>query len=184
MSEKWTSIPGYIGLYQVSDLGKVRALEKLDMIGRKRKEKLLKPSIGHKGYAKVTLYKNNIRKVIFVHRLVTWVFVRELPKGMKKLQINHVDGDKTNNSLANLEIVTPKENARHAKENGLTTAYEKGRNNKYARKVTCLLDGKVVHEFGAIVEAAQMLLICQQNISDALRGNRKKAGGFEWKYKK
>lgn len=94
-TETWKSITGYEGLYEVSNLGRVKSL-KFD------KEKILKPN-KVKGYLRVELLKNGQRKLLYVHRLVAAAFIPN-PKGLP--EVNHKDEDKTNNSVTNIEWVS------------------------------------------------------------------------------
>lgn len=110
--EHWKSIPEYEGLYEASDLGRIRSLPRATTSG-----KILKPYVNkHNGYCYVTLSKNNVRKQKRVHKLVMISFC-EIDES--RPQINHVDGDKTNNKLDNLKWCTQSENMKHAYENGL-----------------------------------------------------------------
>lgn len=107
--EKWISIKGYEGLYEVSDQGRVRSF-------RNKEERILKTYLQSSGYEVVCLCVNYKRKKIMVHRLVAIHFL-DNPKN--KPQINHKNGIKTDNRLINLEWNTPSENSKHAIENGL-----------------------------------------------------------------
>jgi hypothetical protein len=183
--EQWKDIKSFEGLYEVSNKGRVRALAKRNSLGNHLKEKLLKQTVNHKGYCRVVLYRDNKRHRFVVHRLVVSAFTGFVfPKGMRKYQVNHINGVKNDNQISNLEVVTPRENIQHAIETGLTEAYFKGSKNRYARPVVCFLNGVKFKEFGSMVEASKDLGILQQNISATVRGLRKSAGGFTWKYVK
>ena len=106
--EIWRDICGYEGLYKVSNFGRVKSLH----FGR---EKLLKAGVSNTGYANVSLTKNKTKKNFHVHVLVAGAF---LPNPEGKREVNHIDGDKTNNRVENLEWVTGSENTRHAIQNG------------------------------------------------------------------
>lgn len=106
--ERWKDIRGYEGLYQVSDLGKVKTL---------RKNKILKPGKAGKGYLFVSLVKNSVREKRYVHRLVLETFnPREdmdiKINGRSFLNVDHINNIKTDNRLENLQWLTPKQNTR------------------------------------------------------------------------
>lgn len=104
MTEIWRDIPGYEGLYQVSNQGQVKSL-------RFNKERLLSNrSTDSKGYRVVHLYNGQTSSVRSVHSLVALAFLGESPKGH---DVNHIDGDRLNNDLSNLEIITHRENILH-----------------------------------------------------------------------
>lgn len=119
MQEIWKDIKGYEGLYQVSNLGRVKSLPRKiynnGIIGKNKfyisKEKILKERIDHKGYFRVALCKNNIQKDYSIHRLVLENFVENVDN---KPCVNHIDGNKQNNNLENLEWCTYSENLNHA----------------------------------------------------------------------
>ena len=108
--EKWAAIAGYEGLYEVSDRGSVRSLDRVSLIPRKVKGKPLKPSLNGGGYKFVTLYKDGIGHPCRVHSLVIAGFVTPVECG-------HNNGDRLDNRADNLRWVTKSENqldrARH-----------------------------------------------------------------------
>lgn len=111
MEEVWKDIPEYENSYQVSNLGRIKSLaRKTNQADKKRytKEKILKQQKNMHGYMEVTLRKNNVRKHYKVHRLVMVAF-----HGETKLIVNHIDCNKTNNNLENLEYCTYQENSNH-----------------------------------------------------------------------
>lgn len=131
------------------------------------------------GYYLVTLVHEGKRRNAFVHRMVA-VFFIDNPEN--KPQVNHIDGNKQNNSINNLEWVTPQENARHAVELGLCDERRK------AQEVAILQynadKSTLVREHVSLHEAGRVTNIHWQNISKVCRGLRHTAGGFHWKYKK
>jgi len=117
---RWRNIKGYEGLYMVSDCGEIKSLNRTVKFPKGKcayrvKEKILK-HILCKGYHKVNLYKNSKPKIFPVHRLVVIAFI---PNTENKPQVNHIDGDKDNNNLSNLEWCTSSENIKHAFDTGL-----------------------------------------------------------------
>ena len=116
-AEIWKPIDGWVGLYEVSNLGRVKSLPRMTSSGnRSVSERLLKHNV-MKGYHCVTLQYDGQVKVYRVHRLVMDAFGGKQPS--EEYQVNHIDGDKSNNSIDNLEWVTPKENTDHAFDTGL-----------------------------------------------------------------
>ena len=113
--ETWKAIPNYEGFYEVSDQGGVRALERLDSLGRPRQGKFLKPDRNRRGYLRVTLHKDNIATRVFVHRLVLETFVGSCPQGMEACHWNDVAND---NRLENLRWDSPSANGHDAVRNG------------------------------------------------------------------
>jgi len=108
--EIWKNIQGYEELYQVSNGGRVKSL-------KWNKSKILKPALSGRGYLMIGIYKEGKRKPVNIHKLVAEAFLTRCPN---KNQINHKDGNKTNNLSANLEWCTCKENIIHARKTGLT----------------------------------------------------------------
>lgn len=112
--ETWKDITGFEGIYQISNLGNVKSLERLvkgKFNLRINKEKILKPVKDIHGYYWVTLYYGDKRnKRIKLHQLMAITFLNHIPCG-HKLVVNHIDFNKENNTLNNLEIITQRENA-------------------------------------------------------------------------
>jgi hypothetical protein len=123
--EIWKDIKGFEGLYQISNYGRVKRLSKKvfnkGLVHGKEyfisKEIILKNATISKGYQGVTLTKNKKRYSKKVHRLVAEAFI---PNPENKSQINHIDCNKKNNCVDNLEWNTQSENLKHAFKNGLT----------------------------------------------------------------
>jgi hypothetical protein len=113
MEEIWKDIPEYEGLYQVSNLGRVKSLPKEWVSGRgairKHNGKILKPQKEIHGYVHVSLWNNGKGKFYKIHQLVAMAFLNHKPCGMK-LVIDHINDDKTDNCLDNLQIVTSRFN--------------------------------------------------------------------------
>lgn len=109
MQELFKYISGYEGLYQISNLGNVRSFKAVSKGGN------LKP-VYRKGYATVILRKNGVSKVHSIHRLIAEAFI---PNPDNLPYINHIDGNKSNNDISNLEWCTQLENMRHAFNTGL-----------------------------------------------------------------
>jgi hypothetical protein len=109
--EQWRDIPGYEGYFQVSNMGGVRRIAHAEQYNRKANlgPATFKPN--KRGYWEVMLARPKFRKLYLVHRVVMLAFVGPCPEG---LQVNHINGDKRDNRLENLEYVTASENMRHA----------------------------------------------------------------------
>jgi hypothetical protein len=100
--ENWKDVKGYELIYKVSNLGNVKSL-------KYGKENILKPGKNSTGYLVVVLYKDKIKKTIKVHQLVAQSFLSHNINGYEKV-IDHIDDNKLNNNVDNLQIVTPRYN--------------------------------------------------------------------------
>ena len=129
--ELWRDIEGYEGLYQISNLGRIKGLDRVNVSenGRRTrvKSKVLHQTL-YRGYYKIRLSKGNRKRDFYTHRLVAFAFC-EKPDG--KNTVNHIDGVKNNNVSRNLEWVTQKENVKHAWESGLAKVSYNNLNGNY-----------------------------------------------------
>ena len=176
--EIWRDIPNYEG-YQISNLGRVKSLERIDALGHRLKEKILKPQILNNGYYRVALCKNSIRKDYFVHRLVFEAFNGIIPENM---QVNHINEIKSDNRLENLNLMTCKENINYG--TGIERRVKKQINGKTSKSVLQFtLDNILVKEYPSAMQVERELGFGQGNIVNCCNGKRKQAYGYKWKYK-
>ena len=127
MNIEWRTIKGYEGLYEVSNDGRIRRLRFINGSHNFEKIKECKQTLNTYGYMTVNLCKNGKAITKRVHKLVANAFI-----GESDLQIDHIDGNKLNNNVSNLEYVTPKENTNRAWKKGLAKNTEHQR--EIARK--------------------------------------------------
>jgi len=116
--EIFKDIKGYKGFYQISNLGNVKSLSRIINNGGREtniKERVLKTKLNH-GYKRVCLNRDSINKDYSIHRLIAISFI---PNNENKPHVNHIDGNKLNNSISNLEWCTHAENMNHAFRIGL-----------------------------------------------------------------
>lgn len=182
--EIWKDIVGYEGFYQVSNLGRVRSLSRAALCygGRFRESKgRVLSSYSSGRYHVVSLSKFGVVKKVLVHRLVAESF---MPDADFSLQVNHIDGDKSNNSLSNLEWVTASENITHALRTGLIKRLPKQYYNM-KKPVLCVETGMV---FDSISDAVWYLRnnnwsrALDSKISECANGKRHTAYGYKWKF--
>lgn len=183
MNEVWKDIPGYDGIYQVSNLGKIKICEHIiytkENVLIKVKERIMKTYIT-RGYEQVILQKKGKTKHYQVHRLIAEAFI---PNPHNKPQVNHINGIKTDNRIENLEWCTQRENQLHAYKNGLQKP-QKGIENILSKSVLKIdFLGNVIKEYGSTMEAERETGLNHSNISRCCRGIYKQVGGYTWMFK-
>lgn len=143
--EIWKDIPGYEGLYQVSNLGRVKSLPREICNSRRcyiSKERVLKNVLGKTGYFKLQLYKYGKVKYIQLHQLVAMVFLNHSPNG-HNLVVDHINNNKLDNRVDNLQIVTTRKNL--SKDKKGTSKYTgvslEKKNNRWRSQIN--VNGKV-----------------------------------------
>lgn len=164
MKEIWKDVEGYEGVYQVSNLGRVKRVT----TGR-----ILKPLKHTSGYLNIGLYKNHTVSKKLIHRLVAQAFI---PNPENKQEVNHIDEDKTNNLYSNLEWSTRKENNNHGTRN------ERMRKTLSTPILAINLKTGGVEEFHGSNECARQLGLNQSHITSVLKGGYKQTGGYTFKY--
>lgn len=174
--EEWKDIKGYEGLYQVSNMGRIKSLEryKKNNGGSKTliKELILKQVENNKGYLRVYLCKNARKRVFLVHRLVADAFIQN-PNRLP--EVNHKDENKKNNRVENLEWCDSYYNTNYGTHNK-RCSISKGRPVQAFDK-----NGNFVMEFHSMSEAERKTGIAQQNISRCINGKCQTTGGYVWR---
>ena len=176
--EIWSDVRGYEGMYQVSSLGRIKSFDRpIKYKGRNDKSRVIKGSFKKltntdKGYLKTTLFKNGKGKTREIQRIVAETFI---PNPENKPCVNHIDGNKHNNRVENLEWVTSQENTLHA-VNIL----------KKTLKPVMQFDllGNYIATYESAKQAEQITGVARCSISNVLCGRRHKAGGYVWKYQR
>ena len=179
-NEEWKDILGFEGLYQASNFGRIKSLERIDALGHRLKEKILKPSRNQYGYYLISLYKNSIQKVYLVHRLVWEAFNRQIPEGY---EVNHINEIKSDNRLSNLNLMTHKENMNYGSRTERSTKKQINRKDQSKTVLQFTLDNILVKEYPSIQQVYRETGFSQGNISSCCNGKLKTAYGYKWRYK-
>ena len=179
MKEIWKDIKGYEGLYQVSNLGRVKSFPRR---GTHVKEiHILKPAKDGKGYYMVHLSKNNKKHMKRIHRLVAETFI---PNPNNLPQVNHIDGNKANNISSNLEFCTNEYNMQQAWKLGLRDdVYKKGKDHQRSVVVNQFdLQGNFIKKWYCVRDIERQLGFDNRNICACCRKKRPTAYGYKWEY--
>lgn len=182
MKEIWKDIDGFEGYYQVSNLGRVRSLDRVvkqfngkGIAKKKTKGRVLTTTKQTQGYSQIGLCKDGTQKSYRLNRLVANAFI---PNPENKPEVNHIDGNKDNNRVDNLEWATSAENKQHSLKTGLAKPYK--------RPIQQLDDdGNVLAEFESIEQVYKTFGYSKGNICMACKGLKGggKAYGYYWRYK-
>lgn len=191
MNEIWKDIEGYNGLYQISNLGKVKSLGRRGK-GCSLEDRILKPMINKDGYHLVNLKDtNHVAKWFTIHRLVALHFI---PNPNDYKEINHKDEVKGNNTVTNLEWCTRDYNVSYGTGIERQSNNKKGQSNEWLNKpiLQYSLEGEFIAEFDSTTQAAQFLAPVlgkdiekmKKAINNQLRiYPNGKSCGFNWRYK-
>ena len=199
MKEIWKNIEGYEG-YQVSNLGRVRSLDRIDSNNHPLNGVILKPYISNSGYLLVGLYKQQKRDRKLLHRLVAEAFI---PNPENKPEIDHINTIKTDNTVflnedgsinyekTNLRWVTKKENMNNPlTKTKMQINARKHSKGKYGKEnpaskpiIQYDKDSNFIKEWNCITDVERKMGYSVSNISSCLRGKSNTAYGYIWKYK-
>ena len=176
MNEIWKDIVGYEGLYQISNLGRVKSLN----YNRTGKENILSPGLSSNGYYHVSLCKNGEMKDFNVHRLVALSYIPNLDN---KPCVDHINGNRLDNRVENLRWCTNKENCNFplAKKNNSIAHINHPKKSKPILQID-INTGEVINEFPSGKEVERQLEISNGNISNCCNGKLKTAYGYIWRY--
>ena len=181
MIEVWKKHPLYNGIYLVSNTGKIKSVNQMipckSGATRIHKGRELRQYKNERGYLCVVLSIDKKAKIKKVHRLVAETFISN-PEN--KPQVNHIDCDKTNNNLSNLEWCTNSENMIHAYKNGLRANDNRARTNEHRKqRVYCIELNKT---YESIKQAAEELGLYSSNICLCCKNNTRKTGNYHFRY--
>ena len=177
-NECWKPIKDYEGIYEVSNYGRVKSLERVIYNSGTKNglytihEKIIKQRINKKryGYCELSLHKNGKEKRFKVHRLIAEAFI---PNPNKLPEVNHIDGNKENNHASNLEWCTSKENKEHAWENKLYNSEHRKTPIKCNETGIC---------YESVVQASKMIPCDRREIFRVLKGEKLHIKGFSFSY--
>lgn len=183
LNEEWREISGYGGAYRVSNTGKVWSVSRRVRVGSWNGETttrdiLMSQRRDQKGYLRVYLNDRGRTRFVPVHRLVANAFI---PNPEHKPQVNHIDGNKCNNNVLNLEWCTNSENQIHAYRLGLNRVTGKAGRPKISVIQIDARTNVQVNKYPSINEAYRQTGVHAQNINKVIKGTRKTAGGYKWK---
>lgn len=173
--EEWRDIKGYEGYYQISSFGRVRSVDRLITRSDGRiyclKSKILKPFQGNTcNYLSTQLSKNNVCEKFMIHRLVAYEFLGLSHSSL--LEVNHKDGNRHNNRVSNLEVVTHQQNIDHSIITNLKNDYGECSinaklTNRQADEIRWLWENGMMQK-----DIAKMYNVCKQTICNIIHHKR------------
>lgn len=171
MKEKWKDIKGYEGLYQVSSFGRIKTISHWQTYSNGDRhfynERVRTPGVGPTGYLSIRLGSKG--REAGVHRIVAEAFLTRVPG---KNDVNHIDGNKSNNRVDNLEWVDRKENMQHCRE------VLKKKTGKTKVPVLCI---ETRETFESLSDASTIKNINLAHLCQVVNGHRHTTGGYHWK---
>ena len=165
MNEVWKDVPGYEGLYWVSNMGNIRS-----------KRVILKQQLNTNGYKKVVLWKNNVPKNFLTHRIIATVFV---PNPNNRPEVDHINTIRTDIRASNLRWVNRRENTLNP-----ITNRRMSESARYSHSKTIVqydLKGNIVAKYPSMMEAYRQTGVHYANIRACITGRRQQMGGYVWK---
>jgi hypothetical protein len=186
--ENWKDIQGFEGLYQISDMGRVKSIERAVTCGKGRrvvKERIKRPGMQNKGYVVYNLFKNSKCCPRLLHALIAKHFI-DNPNNYP--EVNHLNGIKTDNRIENLEWVTYSMNIKHAYDTGLRkrrspSAGKLGADNHLSKPIAQYdLSGNLIKEWPCSKEVWRATGLNHHCIRRCANGTVKTAYGFTWKF--
>ena len=191
MEEIWKDIKGYVGFYQVSNLGRVRSVER-EIYKSNNVKQISKSSIlkfeKSKGYNYVHLFKNGTRKRIAVHRLVAEAFILN-PNNLP--EVDHINTIRDDNRVENLRWVTPKENMNNPLTKEKRCGYQGNKSEEIKKKISkaqsikvvqLTLEGELVKIWDSAIKAQKECGFDNGNINRCCRSKYKTNKGYKWTY--
>jgi hypothetical protein len=161
-SEIWKDIPGYDSMYQVSNLGRVKSLK----FG---KEKILRQSVDRLGYHCLQFCHNKTKKKFNIHQLVAMVFLNHKSDGTLNIVVDHINGNKSDNSLENLQLITQRHNTSKDRKNGSSQYVGVCYHKKYNKfNASIMINRKFIHlgYFENDADASQIYQLALINIDN------------------
>lgn len=181
-NEIWKDVIGYEGYYVVSNIGRVKSLQRTRRGNGNSivqvPERILRYKIDTYGYRVYTLSKQNVLKSHTCHRIVAKSFI---PNPNNHDQVNHINGIKTDNNVKNLEWCNNSYNQKEAYRIGLNKA-RKSKDNTLSKKVAKIKDGVVIKVYDCITDASKDNKVAKTAISNCLNGRSKTSCNHSWVY--
>ena len=178
MQEIWKDIHNYEGLYQISNYGSVKSLERkvknTKSSYRIVKEKILSCGKSSNGYYYIILYKNQNKKIYRIHRLVAEAFI---PNPNNYSEVNHKDENKENNNVNNLEWCN------HIYNINYGTSIKRKAEKHQRQVIQYTKNNEIIKEYNSLKEASDKIGIDSSSIIRCCKRKQKTCGGYIWKYK-
>ena len=187
INEIWKPVVGWEGLYECSNMGRVKSVDRYVKMGKQNgfmKGKIKTPTSLHNGYLRVNLCKDGKYKTVLIHRIVAMAFPEICGEWFEGCECDHINGERTDNRAKNIKVVNKASNMNNPITKIKMSNARKGKGstkNGNPSKIQLDIDGRLIKVWESAKDASDAIGCSRQVINDCCANRCKTAFGFVWK---